>query len=280
MKSRYLLYALPLAMFAPDAYAWGLQTHLFFAQCAVFLVPFADRELRAAISRFPGLVLAGACLPDLALAGRALGTPAFRRAHRWSTLRRLAAAPRDDGERALAAGYASHLLSDVVAHNFFVPEHEAHILRARYVTHALAEWAMDDHVRAQVFVSPADALTAEPGVVADFVARGFRCSDALARRATGLLARADRALRSSRVPGLCRRLIGTARFDMHLKNAAASVRELEAALAGRLVDWVSSDPEGHFSDDATDGGAGEHIARIVQAEYDSRRGRQQREGQQ
>ena len=100
-------------MFAPDAYAWGLQTHLFFAQCEVFLVPFADRELRAAISRFPCLVLAGACLPDLALAGRALGTPAFRRAHRWSMLRRLAAAPRDDGELALAAGYASHLLSDV-----------------------------------------------------------------------------------------------------------------------------------------------------------------------
>jgi len=251
VKSRCLLYALPLAMFAPDAYAWGLQTHLFFAQCAVFLVPFADRELRAAVSRFPRLVLAGACLPDLALAGRAL-----------------------------AAGYASHLLSDVVAHNFFVPEHEARVLHARYVSHALAEWAMDDHVRAQVFVSPADALTAEPGVVADFVARGFRCSEDLARRATRLLARADRALRSSRVPGLCRRVIGTARFDMHLKNAAASVRELEAALAGRLVDWVSSDPEGHFCDDAADGGAGEHIARVVQAEYDSRRGRQQREGHQ
>jgi len=68
VKSRCLWYALPLAMFAPDAYAWGLQTHLFFAQCAVFLVPFADRELRAAVSRFPRLVLAGACLPDLALA--------------------------------------------------------------------------------------------------------------------------------------------------------------------------------------------------------------------
>src|SRR3977135_842696 len=97
-------------------------------------------------------------------------------------MRRFPAAPRDDGERALAAGYASHLLSDVVAHNFFVPEHEARILHARYVTHALAEWAMDDHGRAQVFVSPADALTAEPSVVAAFGARGCRCSDALARR--------------------------------------------------------------------------------------------------
>jgi hypothetical protein len=280
VKSRCLWYALPLAMFAPAAYAWGLQTHLFLAQWILITLPFADRELRTAVARLPRLVLAGACLPDLALAGWALGTPAFRRAHRWSTLRRLAAAPRDDRDRALAVGYASHLLSDVVAHNFFVPEHEARILHARYVTHALAEWAMDDHVRAQVFVSPADALTAEPGAVVDFVARGFRCSEALARRATGLLARADGALRSSRLPGLCRRAIGSARFDMHLKNAALSLRELEVALAGRLVDWISSDPEGHLSDHATDGGAGEHIARVVQAEYDSRGGGQQREGRQ
>jgi hypothetical protein len=272
--SRCFLYALPLATFAPDAFAWGLQTHLFFAQWILITLPLADRELRNAVARLPRLVLAGACLPDLALAGRVLGTPAFRRAHRWSMLRRLAAAPRDDGDRALAVGYASHLLSDVVAHNFFVPEHEARVARVRHVTHALAEWAMDDHVRAQVFVSPAEALAAEPGVVVDFVARGFRCGEALARRATRLLARADSALRSSPVPGLCRRAIGTARFDLHLKNAAASLRGLEAALAGAHVDWVSSDPEGRAADERAEASAGEHVARIMQAEHDARGGRQ------
>ncbi len=94
--------------------------------------------------RLPRLVLAGACLPDLALAGRVLGLRAFGRAHQWSTLRRLAAAP--DEERAIAVGYASHLLADVVAHNRFVPEHERRILEVPHITHALCEWAMDRHV--------------------------------------------------------------------------------------------------------------------------------------
>ena len=89
-------------MFAPDAHAWELQTHLFFAQCAVFLVPFDDRELRAAVSRFPRLVLAGACLPDLALAGRALGTPAFLTPHLGSAV--------DDPCRAIALEAADNIL--------------------------------------------------------------------------------------------------------------------------------------------------------------------------
>src|SRR5579859_413159 len=90
-----------LLLFAHDAYAWGLETHLFFAQWVLAALPFADRELRDACRRLPGLVLAGACLPDLALAGKMLRTPAFRRAHQWATLRRIAAAPRSEADRAL-----------------------------------------------------------------------------------------------------------------------------------------------------------------------------------
>src|SRR6185503_18240443 len=121
-----MLRALPclvlLALFPIDAHAWGLPTHLFFAHYALLALPFADPELRAAAARFPRLVLAGACLPDLALIGQMMGTPAFQRSHRWSMLRRIAAAPRDERERALALVYGTHLLADVIAHNIFVPE--------------------------------------------------------------------------------------------------------------------------------------------------------------
>jgi len=109
--ARLLWAAAPLALFSGDALAWGLQTHVFFAQCVLTVLPFADPELRAAAARLPRLVLAGACLPDLAVVGKLLGTPAFRRSHLWSTLRRMATAPRSEAERALTIGYASHLLS-------------------------------------------------------------------------------------------------------------------------------------------------------------------------
>lgn len=259
---RALRVLLPLALFPSDALAWGLQTHLFLAETALLVVPFADPALRAAVARFPHLLLAGACLPDLFLAGRLLGTPAFRRAHRWSTLRRIAAVPRSDAERALCAGYASHLVSDVVAHNFFVPAHEASLARVPYATHALAEWAMDHHLggtrRAHDYLCDR--------AVAEFVARAFRIDPPVARRAIAALAGADRCLRASPIPWLCLRLVDRAPFDAWIARATATLPGIEAALAGARTDWVDLDPDGNGGDQPAEGGAGEHIARIVQAE--------------
>lgn len=241
-------------IFTPEALAWGLQTHLFLAQHAV---PLAD----------PALVLAGACLPDLALAGQMLGTPAFRRSHQWSTLRRIAAAPRDERDRALTIGYATHLLADVVAHNLFVPEHETRIARIPHFTHALAEWAMDQHIRRSLAVQPEEILREKKSTLVDFAARHFRCGHALAARGISWLAAADGWLRSSRIPWFCLRLVGARRFDAYLETAVRSLDGLEAALQGQLTDWISSDPEGRACDQAADGGAGEHVARIVQAQH-------------
>ena len=277
MLLRALLHGLPLLLFAQDAAAWGLQTHLFFAQHALLLVPFADPQLRSAAARLPGLVLAGACLPDLMLAGRALGTPAFSRTHRWSTLRRLAAAPRHDADRALSIGYATHLVTDVVAHNHFVPEHETRIARIPHATHALAEWAMDDHVRGQVPLQPRDAIGEHLPLIAEFISIAFRCEKPLATRALKLLGGADGMLRGSPLPRLCRYAVAllernsAARFDAYLRRAAETLPGIEPALCGGFVDWVGSDPEGLQSqrqpgDQGAESRAGEHVARIVQAE--------------
>jgi hypothetical protein len=239
--------------FAGDAAAWGLQTHLYLAQQA----------LPAAAPACAALVLAGACLPDLALAGRFLGTPAFRRTHQWSTLRRLAASPHNEEEQALATGYATHLLADVVAHNEFVPEHETRLVRIPHFTHALSEWAMDRHVG---LVRPVEELLREP-VVAVFVARQFKCGEALAQRALDWLAAAERHLRTVRIPGLCLRLLGPKGFDAYLEKAQANLRHLDTALQGQLRDWVNSDPEGRAGNRRADGRAGQHVARVVQPQH-------------
>lgn len=217
--------------FAPDALAWGLQTHVFLAQWALAAVPLADPQVRAAVLRFPRLVLAGACLPDLALSGRILRLAAFRCAHRWSTMRRLAAACWDE-ERALAVGYASHLLADVVAHNRFVPEHERRIADIPHLTHAACEWAMDEHLRPRLSVTPAELLDAESSTLAEAAARTFRCTEAIAHRAIHFLGRGERALRASPVPAMCLRGVGTAGFDAYVEDAKALIRQVGAVLAG------------------------------------------------
>jgi len=255
-----------LALWPTDALAWGLQTHLYFAQYALALLPLADPELRAAARRLPRLVLAGACLPDLAIVGLLLGTPAFRRAHLWSTLRRVATAPRSEAEAALAIGYASHLLSDVVAHNLFVPEHERRIGRGAMVAHLGAEWAMDQHVRGKLEFDPAQALRGFEKDAIGLVCRALPASPALAARALGILARGDAVLRASPVPALCRAAFGTKRFDAYLARTVQMLGRLDQALGGGFEDWCGSDPEGGGGDQGAERCAGEHVARIVQPE--------------
>jgi hypothetical protein len=234
VRAGFLLCSL---LFAPDALAWGLQTHVFLAQWALAAVPLADPQIRAAALRLPRLVLAGACLPDLALAGSLLGLPAFRRAHQWSTLRRLAAACWDE-ERAIALGYATHLLADVVAHNRFVPEHERRIADVPHATHALCEWAMDEHVKGGLSAAPADLLHGELETLAEAAARTFRCRAAVVRRALRFLGRAERALRLSPLPRLSRRSVSlahadsAAHFDAYMGEARLQVRQAEAVLRG------------------------------------------------
>lgn len=232
-----LLVAAPLLLFAGDAFAWGLQTHLFFAQQLLFAAPLLDADFRRALLRLPRLVLAGACLPDLSLAGRALGTPAFQRSHHWTTLRRFSAATCDE-ERAIAAGYASHLLADVVAHNQFVPEHESRIAKIDYVTHALSEWAMDEYLGAAVFARAGDVMDIERDVLAGVVARRMRCAEPLARRAVLLLARGDRVFRRSPIPRLCRAVVDradhlmAARFEAYVRATSAQLGQIGAVLDG------------------------------------------------
>ena len=244
MRAGFFLFVL---FFAPDALAWGLQTHVFLAQWLLAAAPFADPRIRAAALRLPRLVLAGACLPDLALAGRMIGLATFRRTHQWSMLKRLADSF-DDEERAIAVGYASHLLADVVAHNRFVPEHERRILDVPHVTHAICEWAMDEHLKKGLTVAPADVLTSERQTLAQAMARTFSCGEALAVRTIRVLAGAERALRASPLPRLCRRVVDlfdlevVTRFDAYIGDASALVRRIEAVLHGEEPRW-QPDPE-------------------------------------
>lgn len=235
MRARFFFSALAGALFAPDALAWGLQTHVFLAQWALAAVPLADPQVRAAALRLPRLVLAGACLPDLALAGGMLGLTAFRRAHQWSTLRRLAAACWDE-ERAIAVGYASHLLADVVAHNSFVPEHEHRIADVPHVTHALCEWAMDEHLSPGLREQPAELLRSESATLAQAAGRTFGCPERVALRTLRFLARAEGALRASRLPRLCRHAIRRfsreAHFGSYIGEAQLFVKQIDAVLRG------------------------------------------------
>ena len=70
--TRKFIWAIPLSFYALDANAWGLYTHIYFSQYVLLAIPLlGDKtclsKMQQAIEKFPKLVLAGACLPDLAI---------------------------------------------------------------------------------------------------------------------------------------------------------------------------------------------------------------------
>lgn len=243
------LWATPFLLTSADAWAWGLATHVYFAQLLLWSVPLLDRRSRAALARYPRLVLAGACLPDLALFGRRAGTPAFDCSHQWATAGRLLRDSRDDAERALALGFTSHLLVDVIAHNHFVPYHEALWLDVPVLTHALSEWAMDHHLASQIVARPRRLLRDNLALVARFAASHFGCGVAEARRAAIYLARGEGALRLSGIPRACHRWAQRLdrglrqRFDYYVAETSARLREINRVLAGERPAWGAEVPE-------------------------------------
>lgn len=241
-----LLWVVPLLLTAGDALAWGLYTHIYFAQALLWLVPLADPRMRTAMRRLPRLVLAGACLPDLALTDIRAKTPAFGASHEWETAARLLAAASGDEERALALGFSCHMLTDIFAHNHFVPAHEIVWFDAPVLTHAACEWAMDHHLRARLYAAPADLLDAERAVAAGYVGAAFGLGQAPALEALAALAGADRLLRHSGLPRLAwhagkmgdRRM--ARRFTHYVSHTTGHLPQMNRLLAGERPRWIAN----------------------------------------
>lgn len=186
---------LPCCIYSTDTYAWGLVTHLYFAQSLLWAMPLLDPRLQNAIKRFPELVMAGACLPDLAIISRQ-----FRYTHLWENAHHLLQVAQTDEETAIAIGYASHLYIDVIAHHHFVPAHEAMWLKSTIVTHIASEWAMDAYLAPLMNTSPRRLLYQHQAIISKFISPHFRCSENVTNIALRRLAFGDGILRFIKLP--------------------------------------------------------------------------------
>ncbi|MCB5186913.1 zinc dependent phospholipase C family protein [Methylobacillus caricis] len=228
----------PFASFSADAQAWGLVTHVYFAQSLLWAMPLLDPRLQAAIRKFPELVMAGACLPDLAIISRR-----FSHTHYWENAHQLLASSRSDEETAIAIGYASHLYIDVIAHNHFVPAHEAMWLENSMLTHIGSEWAMDAYLAPLTDCSPGYLLRKHRSSISRFIAPQFNCTPLQVSKAMSTLADADRLLRLSRLPGMIyhgmrlldKRLFRN--FAFYIARTQTALNHIGAMLQGERPLW-------------------------------------------
>lgn len=194
-----MLWAIPLSFYALDANAWGLYTHVYFSQYLLLTVPLLGakqlhQKILQAIQQYPNLVLAGACLPDLAIVSKAFNTT-----HQWRISEQMLAAARTEQELAIAVGYSSHLFVDVIAHNHFVPAHEAKWENKNIVTHIASEWAMDAYVAKQLDHKPHQLIRQHLTVLTEFVAPIFKVPSKTTKTSLKRLAFLDQLLRLTKI---------------------------------------------------------------------------------
>ncbi len=240
---RYWRWLVPLLLWSADAHAWGLYTHVYFAQLLLWAVPLTDARYLRAIKNFPKLVLAGACLPDLALLSEHPWGEPFSTTHQWQRARQLLDDAKSDEEFALSLGFVSHLLVDVIAHNHFVPAHEKMWGNVPMLTHAACEWAMDMHIRQYLYTEPAELMRTHRNALAEYVAQHFACPLPMAKRGVEVLASAEDLLRISRLSLLCYhggRWLDAGmqrRFNFYLKQTSSHLAHIDRILLGEEPVW-------------------------------------------
>ena len=188
---------MPVIFHVNEANAWGLVTHVYFAHSLLWAMPLLDPRLRKAIQNFPDLVMAGACLPDLAIISKR-----YRKTHDWQYAHALLENAKNEEELAIAIGFASHLYIDVIAHNHFVPAHEEMWSDKGMLAHISSEWAMDAHLSPLLKTSPGALLSANADKLAQFIAPQFDCGIKDTKRLIIKLSFWDRMLRTFKIPNV------------------------------------------------------------------------------
>jgi Zinc dependent phospholipase C len=238
-----LVWAIPISFYALDANAWGLYTHIYFSQYLLLLAPLLGNKvlntnIRQAIKKYPGLVLAGACLPDLAIVSKA-----FNATHQWRISEQMLAAARTEQELAIAVGYSSHLYVDVIAHNHFVPAHEAKWKNKNILTHIASEWAMDAYVANDLKHKPHQLIRVHLTVLSEFIAPIFKVPTETAKANLKRLAFLDQLLRITKLSPMIlwvlkkRDMEFIKNLNYYLAKTEHALGQFHHALQGKRPNW-------------------------------------------
>ena len=225
----------PLSLYSFDADTWGLYTLVYFVQSISIASPLLDKRFRAAIQQLPELVMAGACLPDLAVISKK-----FKTTHQWQKATYLIEKAHFAEETAIAVGYASHLYVDVVAHNHIVPTHEALWEHESVFTHIGAEWAMDVHVARSLHKTPGELLSQHANLMSHFIAPCFQQPQQLVRNKLCTLSYSERVIRGIKLPSLIHKYIHFTNnkkhkhFDYYINKTETAMKDFHKILNGHL----------------------------------------------
>ncbi len=135
-------------LFVPtDALAWGTGAHLFISQNVVdALLLDGPSNLSSLIVRNYAAFALGNIMPDVLAFRDWFSKSPAPFIHDWATAHRLLKSARKEEEAAFSLGYLSHLSSDVICHNFFIPGFIFMWDHRLKITHIIAESQVEGYI--------------------------------------------------------------------------------------------------------------------------------------
>jgi len=150
MFALFLTLVLGLWLIPETAYAWGPAMHLSFGLETLATLSFLIPKIAKIINENRDDFLYGCLAPDIILGKRF--TEYIHHCHNWDVgIKILKLANNEPNKQAFAYGYLTHLATDTIAHNYFVPYQLLQSYSARSTQHTYWEMRFDNFADSEMW---------------------------------------------------------------------------------------------------------------------------------
>lgn len=132
-----------------EAFAFGPAFHLKIGYEILNYLTLFSPLTQQLLSEYPLDFLYGNISPDIVIGKRFL--PYHKHCHNWNIAKDLIDFASSPSQKSFAYGYITHLASDVIAHNYFVPVQIISTFRTRTLTHLYWETRLDNKVEREIW---------------------------------------------------------------------------------------------------------------------------------
>lgn len=132
-----------------DAFAWGPGTHLEIATSLLKNVSMFSPLVIPIIKKYRDEFVYGMISADILVGKKYAGY--LNHSHNWNVAWRILEACKTDKERSSAYGYLTHLATDIIAHNYYIPYMIIKSYDSKVINHTYWELRFDMHVKKETW---------------------------------------------------------------------------------------------------------------------------------
>lgn len=154
-----LLIILPIILMPANLYAWGPGTHLEVATTLLKEASLFAPAVAVLMKKYRDAFVYGMVSADVLVGKKYAGY--LHHNHNWRVGRQVFERCKTDRERAAAYGYLTHLASDIIAHNYYVPYMIIKSFDTKMMQHAYWELRFDVHVEKKTWEEVKRVLKAD-----------------------------------------------------------------------------------------------------------------------